>query len=321
MTTEPATLSKASDTAAHLSSLLDNIESVFRGKRRVVRMTLTCLLARGHLLLEDVPGVGKTTLAVAMARSLGVDFNRIQFTSDLLPADVVGVSIWSQRSENFEFQPGPIFSNIVLADEINRTTPRSQSALLEAMSEGRVSVDNVTHDLPDPFLVIATQNPLEHHGTYPLPESQLDRFLMRLSVGYPERSVEREILLERRGTDPVHDLSSVLDRDAVLALQMATESVRIDDGIVDYILNVIDETRRDPRVRIGVSTRGALAMTRACRALAVVEGRDFVVPDDARELVVPVLAHRLSLTGTADADMQRSEAIMEELATKVEVPK
>ncbi len=320
MSSEPV-LTNVTDAAGHLERLLDNVESVFRGKRRVVQMTLTCLLAKGHLLLEDVPGVGKTTLALALARSLGVDFRRIQFTSDLLPADVVGVSIWSQTNDQFDFKPGPIFANIVLADEINRTTPRSQSALLEAMSEGRVSVDNVTHQLPDPFLVIATQNPLEHHGTYPLPESQLDRFLMRLSVGYPERDIEREILLNRRGADPVHTLAEVLDRDAVVALQKAAEEVRIDDGIVDYILNVIDETRRDPRVRIGVSTRGALAMTRACRALAVVEGRDFVVPDDARALVVPVLAHRLSLTGTADADMQRSEAIMEELASRVEVPK
>jgi MoxR-like ATPase len=318
---EPATLNTATDSADHLAALLDNVESVFRGKRRVVRMTLTCLIARGHLLLEDVPGVGKTTLALAIARSLGVDFNRIQFTSDLLPADIVGVSIWSQNSDSFAFKPGPIFSNIVLADEINRTTPRSQSALLEAMSEGRVSVDNVTHELPDPFLVMATQNPLEHHGTYPLPESQLDRFLMRLSVGYPERAIEREILLERSGIDPVHELGSVLNRDAVVALQSAAESVRIDEGIIDYILNVIDATRRDPRVRIGVSTRGALAMTRACRALAIVEGRDFVVPDDARELIVPVLSHRLSLMGSADADMQRSEAVMEELASGVEVPK
>jgi MoxR-like ATPase len=311
----------ATDSAAHLAALLDNVESVFRGKRRVVRMTLTCLIARGHLLLEDVPGVGKTTLALAMARSLGVDFKRIQFTSDLLPADIVGVSIWSQTRDAFDFNPGPIFSNIVLADEINRTTPRSQSALLEAMSEGRVSVDNVTHELPDPFLVIATQNPLEHHGTYPLPESQLDRFLMRLSVGYPERAIERAILLERGGVDPVHALDAVLDREAVVGLQKAADRVRVDDGIVDYILDVIEATRRDPRVRIGVSTRGALAMIRACRALAVVEGRDFVVPDDARELVVPVLAHRLSLTGSADADMQRAEAVMEELASRVEVPK
>ena len=278
-----------------VDELRENVERVFRGKSNIVRLTVACLIARGHLLLEDVPGVGKTTLALAIARSMGLSFNRVQFTSDLLPSDIIGVSVYSPKADEFEFRPGPIFSNVVLADEINRTTPRTQSALLEAMSEGSVSVDNVTRQLPSPFLVIATQNPLEHHGTYPLPESQLDRFLMRLSIGYPGREIERSILENRGLTEPVQSLEPVLDPGAFRALQKRAAEVRVEESIVTYLLDIIEATRQADRVRIGVSTRGGLSLTRAARALALVEGRDYVIPDDVHELVVPCLGHRLSL--------------------------
>lgn len=315
-------LSLSADEAAQLlTKLQQNIESVFRGKPRVVRHTLACLLGGGHLLLEDVPGVGKTTLGLALARSLGLSFQRVQFTSDLLPGDIVGVSVYRPESGEFEFRPGPIFAGIVLADEINRTTPRTQSALLEAMSEGRVSVDNLTHKLPDPFLVIATQNPLEHHGTYPLPESQLDRFLMRLSIGYPARHIERQILVERGLKDPVGQLQSVLDAPGFRALQARAAAVRLEETLVDYLMEVVERTRRDPRVRIGVSTRGALALARVARARALIEGRDFCIPDDLRALFIPCFAHRIALGGGAgDASKEKSEMIIEEIVAAVAAP-
>ncbi|QDG49672.1 MoxR family ATPase [Persicimonas caeni] len=304
-----------------LTDLQANVESVFQGKTRVVRYTLACLLAGGHVLLEDVPGVGKTTLALALARSMGLSFQRIQFTSDLLPSDIIGVSVYRPETGDFDFKPGPLFAGVILADEINRTTPRTQSALLEAMSEGKVSVDNVTHQLPDPFLVIATQNPLEHHGTYPLPESQLDRFLMRLSIGYPSRRIERQILLERRLAEPVHELEAALDVSEFRALQQKAARVRLDETLVDYLMEVVDKTRRDTRVRIGVSTRGALAMARVARAWALVQGRDFCIPDDLRELFVPCFAHRLALAGSAgDGDKDQAEMVMEELVSEVPTP-
>lgn len=314
-------LDGADAAAERLDALRSNVESVFRGKSRVVRRTLACLLAGGHLLLEDVPGVGKTTLALALAKSLGLDFQRVQFTSDLLPSDIVGVSVYRVEQGDFEFKPGPIFAGVVLADEINRTTPRTQSALLEAMSEGRVSVDNHTHELPDPFLVIATQNPLEHHGTYPLPESQLDRFLMRLSIGYPAREVERRILAERRLDEPVEGLGAVVSADEFRALQARAAKVRLDDSLVDYLMEVVSETRRDTRIRIGVSTRGALALARVARAWALLLGRDFCIPDDLRELFVPALAHRLALAGSAgDAGKEQAEMIVEDIVSKVAAP-
>jgi MoxR-like ATPase len=304
-----------------LRDLQQNVETVFQGKTRVVRYTVACLLAGGHLLLEDVPGVGKTTLALALARSLGLSFKRIQFTSDLLPSDIIGVSVYRPKTGDFDFKKGPLFSGVVLADEINRTTPRTQSALLEAMSEGKVSVDNVTHTLPDPFLVIATQNPLEHHGTYPLPESQLDRFLMRLSIGYPSRQVERQILLERRLAEPVHELDAALEVTEFRALQQKAAEVRLDESLVDYLMEVVDQTRRDTRVRIGVSTRGALALSRVSRAWALLQGRDFCIPDDLRELFVPCLAHRVALAGSAgDGDKDRAEMVIEDIVSEIAVP-
>jgi len=312
-------LSDVGQAADLLKRLRSNIETVFRGKERIVRLTVASLVARGHLLLQDVPGVGKTTLALAVARSIGVSFRRIQFTSDLLPSDIIGVSVYASNNDSFEFRPGPIFSNVVLADEINRTTPRTQSALLEAMSEGSVSVDNVTHSLPDPFLVIATQNPLEHHGTYPLPESQLDRFLMRLSIGYPDRAVEESILTQRGFREPVADLESVLESQQVRALQRTVSEVEADESVVNYVLDVVEATRRDGRVRIGVSTRGALSLLRAAKALALVDGRAFVIPDDVRELIIPCLAHRLALS-EAGQEGERSSVVLEDIAGSVDPP-
>ncbi|MFW6057545.1 MAG: AAA family ATPase [Persicimonas sp.] len=304
-----------------LKDLRDNVETVFQGKSRVVRQTVACLLAGGHLLLEDVPGVGKTTLGLALAQSIGLSFQRIQFTSDLLPSDIIGVSVYVADTGEFEFKQGPLFAGVVLADEINRTTPRTQSALLEAMSEGKVSVDNQTHDLPEPFLVIATQNPLEHHGTYPLPESQLDRFLMRLSIGYPSHSVERKILLDRRMDEPVHTLEAALEVDEFRALQQRAAAVRLDESLVDYLMKVLDQTRRDSRVRIGVSTRGALALARLARAWALIDGRDFCIPDDLRELFVPCFAHRVALAGSAgEGDKDQAEMIVESIVSEIEAP-
>lgn len=247
-----------------------NIARVLRGKPEAIRFALTALLARGHLLIEDIPGVGKTTLARAVARSLGGTFNRIQFTSDLLPSDILGVSMYDQTRHAFEFRRGPIFANVVVADEINRTTPRTQSALLEAMSEGHVSVDDTTHRLDQPFLVLATQNPAEHFGTYPLPESQMDRFLLRIRIGYPTPEIERQLMLHHGVADPVESLEPVIELDTVRTLQQSVEQVRVDERLVDYALRVVTETRNAPSISIGVSTRGALAWYRAAQALSLI---------------------------------------------------
>lgn len=306
-----------------LHALREHVGTVFRGKHDIVDRALTCLIAGGHLLLEDVPGVGKTLLAQALAISVGLKFHRIQFTSDLLPADIIGVNIFDQRSGEFVFKPGPIFANVVLADEINRTAPRTQSSLLEAMSERQVSIEDITHPLPDPFLVIATQNPLESHGTYPLPDSQLDRFLMRLAVGYPAREVERAILIHRGQRSPVDDLKPIFDGQTLLKLQATVDSVRFDESLADYVMDIVEATRRSARLSLGVSTRGALALQRASRAWALVQGRIYVTPDDVQTLAVPVLAHRVALgTGETVVGSTRlaAEAVMQELLSRVEVP-
>ena len=304
-----------------LARLQAQVERAFQGKERVVQLTLATLLAGGHVLLEDVPGVGKTTLAMSLARSLGLDFRRVQFTSDMLPSDIVGVSVWSQQSGEFHFNPGPLFAQLVLADEINRTTPRTQSALLEAMSERRVSVDNTTHQLPAPFHVIATQNPLENYGTYPLPESQLDRFLMRLSIGYPDQSIERTLLLERAAQEPVESLEQVLSREQYIGLQDLAASVRLEQDVADYIMALVKQTREDERVRVGVSTRGALAMARATRAYALIQGRAFCIPEDVREIFVPCCAHRLSFgPGMAGASREEAELVVEDMVKRVKIP-
>jgi MoxR-like ATPase len=296
--------------------LEDAIASVMRGKPEAIRAAVVTLLARGHLLIEDIPGVGKTTLARALAAALGGTFRRIQFTSDLLPSDIVGVSVYDQHGKVFELKRGPIFANIVLADEINRTTPRTQSALLEAMSEGQVSIDDTTHTLEMPFIVLATQNPAEHYGTYPLPESQMDRFLLRISIGYPGKAVERELVRERTGGDPVARISPVVDLATVRALQDGVEAIRVDDALVDYAMSIIEETRRHPSIAVGVSTRGALAWYRAAQAAALAAGRDFVIPDDIKSLAVPCLAHRLALAQTHDS-LGRARADAERLVGEI----
>ena len=307
-----------------LDHLIQEVETVFHGKTQVVRFALAALLARGHVLFEDVPGVGKTTLAHALARTLGVDFRRIQFTSDLLPSDVLGVSIYRPQSGDFATRPGPIFANVVLADEINRAPPRTQSGLLEAMQEGRVTIDNTTYDLPRPFLVMATQNPLEHHGTYPLPESQLDRFLMRLTIGYPGRDAERRILTESAVAEPVMSrLRPVLTPQHVVHLQERVEEVEADPAIVDYLMALVERTRSTSLLRMGVSPRGAIGLYRAARAYALVQGRTYLVPDDVRELAVPCLAHRIVPAGTSGATLdahEQSGLILERILEEVEAP-
>jgi MoxR-like ATPase len=277
------------------------------------------LLARGHVLIEDVPGVGKTTLAQALARSLGLGFQRIQFTSDLLPSDILGVSVWNQRREAFEFVPGPIFANVVLADEINRATPKTQSALLEAMSERKVTVERQRLDLPDPFLVLATQNPHEYLGTFPLPESQLDRFEMHLRLGYPSRDLERELLLSGGVEGELERLAVAVSGDEIRALQKRVLTVRVADRIADYVLGLAERTRGGDEFQLGVSTRGALGLQRAAQALALVEGRDFVVPDDIQRLAVPVLAHRVVLRRGASG-LEASRRAVERLVASVPVP-
>jgi MoxR-like ATPase len=307
-----------------LTRLVDEVETVFRGKRETVRMALAALLARGHLLFEDIPGVGKTTLARALTAALGLDFRRVQFTSDLLPSDVLGVSIYNPRTHEFETRPGPIFTNVVLADEINRAPPRTQSGLLEAMQEGRVTIDERSYDLPRPFLVMATQNPLEQHGTYPLPESQLDRFLMRLSIGYPDAEQERAVLMASVSVaEPVDALRPILGPGQVLALQQQVEEVHADPSLVDYLMAVVQATRTDPRLRAGASTRAAIALFRAARGYALVDGRTFLAPDDVRRLVVPCLAHRLLPAGSSAATTEAYDeavAVLDSIVAGVPVP-
>jgi MoxR-like ATPase len=285
--------------------LEDNVCRVIRGKRDVVRLAVVSLLARGHVLIEDVPGVGKTTLAQALARSLGLSYQRIQFTSDLLPSDIIGVSLFDQKRQEFRFSPGPLFAHVVLADEINRATPKTQSALLEAMSEGLVSVDRQRLPLPQPFLVLATQNPLDHEGTFPLPESQLDRFLMSLRLGYPAAQYERE-LLQRGGVESVlHSLPAVLDESSLLELQQRVQHVRVADKLIDYMLAIAETTRTSADLLIGVSPRALQGLHRAVQAHAFAEGRDFAVPDDVQSLAVPVLAHRIVLRRSRHSDDAR----------------
>jgi len=307
-----------------LESLVDEVEVVFHGKREVVRLAVAALLARGHILFEDVPGVGKTTLAHALARSLGLIFRRIQFTSDLLPSDVLGVSLYNPRTSEFETRPGPIFTNILLADEINRAPPRTQSGLLQAMQEGMVTIDDKTFQLPAPFLVLATQNPLEHHGTYPLPESQLDRFLMRLTIGYPDEEAERRILIESSQLDELLDrIRAVLLPSQVLDLQAQVDEVRADPALVDFLQEIVRRTRVESRLQIGVSPRGAVALFKAARAYAMVQGRTFLAPDDILTMAVPCFAHRLLPVGTAASTAeahQEAAVILEEIIQEVPVP-
>ena len=308
--------------ATKLAELETALGSAIRGKPEVVRLSVVCLLAGGHLLIEDVPGVGKTTLAQALARAVSCRFHRLQFTSDMLPSDVLGVTIYNVRTEAFEFKPGPIFSNFLLADEINRTTPKTQSALLEAMNEAQVTIDGKSHSLPRPFMVIATQNPVEHHGTYPLPESQLDRFLMRLRLGYPDAASEREILRKVDRPAPESGGADLASED-VLRLQDAAPSVAVADAVVDYMLAIVEKTRGHESLALGVSPRGSQALYRAVQALALIEGRDYAIPDDVKRLAVPVFAHRVVINTRTTLVPRRADVadrIIEDILSQVEVP-
>lgn len=308
-----------------LRRLESTIEASLRGKTEVIRMALVCLIARGHLLIEDVPGVGKTTLAQSIARAVDGSFHRLQFTADMLPSDVLGVSVWNNRTADFEFKPGPIFTNFLLADEINRTTPKTQSALLEAMNEQQVTVDGRTLPLPEPFMVLATQNPAEYHGTFPLPESQLDRFLMRLRIGYPDPANEREIV--RSGGAHGANTPTVLSRAALADLQAAATEVRVDAAIVDYLLAIVEATRNNESLLLGVSPRGSQSLYRAAQAHAALAGRSYAIPDDVKTLAPAVLAHRVIAVSRSPLVPKRgapqaaaAERIIADILTQIEVP-
>ncbi|HWX39497.1 MAG TPA: MoxR family ATPase [Candidatus Sulfotelmatobacter sp.] len=311
-------------TAGQIAQLQASIARVIRGKDEVIRLSLVALLAKGHLLIEDVPGVGKTTLAQALANSFHCSFQRIQFTSDLLPSDVVGTSVFNQIEQRFDFKSGPIFANIILADEINRTTPKTQSALLEAMNEAQVTVDNHTYKLPQPFMVLATQNPIEHHGTYPLPESQLDRFILRIGMGYPSRDSEREIMQQHAsGRNAAAEVRPVMEADEVEVMQRAVEKVRVDDSLRDYALDIVERTRNSEQLTLGVSPRGLLMLQRAAQAHAFLEGRDYCTPDDFKNLVLPVFAHRVVVNTRYAATQKKStqaEMVLREIMEATPVP-
>jgi MoxR-like ATPase len=318
---EYANARPATAPAVLFERLRDNVASVFLGKPDVIQFSLVALLADGHLLIEDVPGIGKTLLAKALARSLDCTFHRLQFTPDLLPSDLIGTSVFHQPTAEFVFKPGPLFAHVVLADEINRATPRTQSALLEAMSDRQVSIDGQTHPLAAPFLVLATQNPFEFEGTYPLPESQLDRFLLRLRIGYPDRVAEKEILTRHRDGEPVDQLQPVLDAADVIGLQQAVRRVRVDDSLSDYILDLVAATRAHPNVYLGGSTRAALSLYRSAQALALLGQRDYVVPDDIKQLARPVLAHRILTKTFRQGDRSDSaDSLVAEVLARTPVP-
>ncbi|MDP3110543.1 MAG: MoxR family ATPase [Thermodesulfovibrionales bacterium] len=301
-----------------LRLLQERIDSVIKGKPQAVKMAIVTLLGRGHLMIEDVPGVGKTTLAFTLAKATNCSFQRIQFTSDMLPTDIIGVSIYNPDTKNFDFKQGPIFANIVLADEINRTSPKTQSALLEAMNERRVSVDRKTYTLPEPFMVIATQNPIEYHGTFPLPESQIDRFMMHIKLGYPETGYEKQALVGQSSLEFLEDMQPVITGEQILRMQKLVDAVKVDDSLLDYLMSIIIATRNDEKIRLGASTRGAQFLLKAAKANAFYEGREYVVPEDIKDLAPTVLGHRLILK--ARTSIYDSEVIMEEILERISVP-
>ncbi len=312
-----------SETAAQVAELQRAIATIIKGKDEAIKLALVTLFAHGHLLIEDVPGVGKTMLARSLARCFNCSFHRIQFTSDLLPSDVIGISVYNQHNQKFEFKPGPVFANVVLADEINRTTPKTQSALLEAMNEFQVTVDNRTYPLPQPFMVLATQNPIEHHGTYPLPESQLDRFLLRIRMGYPEPASEKEIVHSQTGSQALERLQPVMPAEEVVAWQEQVRRVRVDEALMDYTLAIVERSRRSEYLSLGVSPRGSMMLYRAAQALAFLEGRDYALPDDFKRLVIPVFAHRVIVSSRYISTLRKSdqaEAILQEILDTTEVP-
>ncbi len=310
----------ANSTSQKIVDLKSAIGNVIKGKDETIELAIVALLAEGHLLIEDVPGVGKTTLGHAMAMALGSTFHRLQFTSDLLPSDVLGVAVYNPNIHEFEFKRGPIFANIVLADEINRTTPKTQSALLEAMNENQVTIDNVTHELPRPFMVLATQNPVEHHGTYPLPESQLDRFLMRIEVGYPDAEAEKEILKRYTNGNHKKALGAVLNAAEVVDLQSESRRSHVDEPLMDYMIEIVNRTRSHPEVELGISPRGTTALFRATQAIALLAGRAYVLPDDVKKLIEPVFGHRIVLTRTGTRGRKDSSGLLQEIIDSVPVP-
>ncbi len=316
----PIPADQLAESLAAIGRLESNVAQVVRGKESVIRLAVVSLLARGHVLIEDVPGVGKTTLAQALAVSLGLSFQRIQFTSDLLPSDILGVSVFKQDVQEFQFVPGPIFANVILADEINRATPKSQSALLEGMSEGTVSIERRRLRLPTPFLVLATQNPLEHQGTFPLPESQLDRFMMSLAIGYPPPEAERELLLSGGVEQILGQLKPVLGKDDLANLQRTAASVHVDPKVADYLLAIAQTTRDEPEFAMGVSTRGAQSLFRAAQAMALCDGREFVVPDDVQRAAIPVLSHRVLLRQSVGGGIEGGRQAIERVVASVPVP-
>jgi MoxR-like ATPase len=301
-----------------LKLLQESIESVIKGKSGAVKMAIVTLLAKGHLLLEDVPGIGKTTLAFTLAKATNCSFQRIQFTSDMLPTDIIGVNIYNPDTKEFEFKSGPLFANIVLADEINRTNPKTQSALLEAMNERRVSVDRSTYRLPEPFMVIATQNPTEYHGTFPLPESQLDRFMMHLKLGYPAPEYERQVILQQASFDSIELMNPVISADEIVKMQQEVDAVKIDDSLVEYLMSIIGHTRRNDKIRLGVSPRGGQFLLKAARATAYYEGREYVNPEDIKEAAPLVLGHRIILK--TQMYISDAEKVVEEILDKIPVP-
>lgn len=313
----------ASPHLERVTRLSEAIATVIRGKSEAIELTLVTLLSGGHLLIEDVPGIGKTTLAQTLAKSISCDFHRIQFTSDLLPSDIIGVSIWNAKDQEFLFKRGPLFANIVLADEINRATPKTQSALLEAMSEFQVSVDNHTHELPAPFMVIATQNPMEHYGTYPLPESQMDRFFLRIRLGYPDEDKEREIIRNQEFVHPLSRVQPVLGRGEVLELQEQVKNVLVEEAVLSYILKIANATRNSPLIAVGCSPRGSLYYFRAVQAYAFAQGRDYAVPDDVKKLAIPLLAHRILLKSSAvfqENRTEEAERVISQIVQTIPVP-
>ena len=318
-----ATTQFQSSTSTRASAIEQSLRSIIRGNDEVVRLALVAVLARGHLLIEGVPGVGKTTLAHALARALDCNFQRIQFTSDMLPSDVLGISMYSATDQEFEFKPGPVFTNILLADEINRTTPKTQSALLEAMNEGQVTMDGHSHPLPRPFLVVATQNPVEHHGTYPLPESQLDRFLLRVRMGYPVRANEREILRSEAGAARLDDIKPVASGADILAMQEEVTHVKVDDSLIDYALEIVKRTRESEILTLGVSPRGSLMIYRAAQAMAYLDGRSYATPADFKTLAIPVFSHRVAVNVRYSSTLKKShqaENILHDILETVPVP-
>ena len=319
----PAESITDSDVMGQVEALIENVEKVIFGKHEVVKLCVVGLLARGHLLIEDVPGIGKTTLAQSLARSIDCSFHRIQFTSDMLPADILGVSILDPHTNEFEFRPGPIFANIVLADEINRTPPKTQSALLEAMSEFHVSVDGRTRDLPLPFMVLATQNPIEYEGTYTLPEAQLDRFLLRIEIGYPGEDDEIRIMRRHDSVGALRELRPILRADEVVALQERVNRVHVDESVAKYMRALVEGTREHAGIRLGASPRGALSLFEACQSFAFVDGRDYVTPGDVKLMAVPVLSHRLLIKshgGNRLATSRERSLLVEEILSDLPVP-